>query len=49
MGSHGEGEHGIGNAASISVMARWKARGEKEQLGGSFYKLYKCLTNILYT
>ena len=44
-----DGEHSIGNAVSINVMARWRARGEKEQIGGSFYKLYKCLINVLYT
>ena len=38
----------IGNAVSINVMAVWRARGEKEQLGGSFYKLYKSLNNVLY-
>ena len=37
-----DGEKGIGNAVSSNVMAGWRARGEKEQLGGSFYKLYKC-------
>lgn len=32
-----------------SLMARWSARREREQLDGSFYELYSCLTNVLYT
>lgn len=46
---NGDGDHGIGNAGNINVMARWTAKGEKGQVGVSFYKLFKCLSNVLYT
>ena len=46
---HRNGEHGIRNAVSINVMAKWRAGREKEQSGGLFHKLYKCLINVLYT
>ena len=41
--------HSIENAVSINVMARCRASEGKEQLRGSFYKLYKYLINVLYT
>ena len=36
MDGHRDGEHGIRNAVSINVMARWRDRGENEQLGDHF-------------
>ena len=39
VAGHGDEEHGTGNAVSSNVMAGRRARGEKEQLRGSFYKL----------
>lgn len=43
------GEHSKGNAININVMARCGTKGEKEQSEGCFHKLYKSLTNVLYT
>ena len=43
------GEHGIGNAISIPILAGRRTMEEKEQLGGLFYKLYTCLAHVVYT
>lgn len=34
MDGHGGGEHGIGNAIRMDMLARWRIRGGREQLQG---------------
>ena len=41
MDGHREGKHGIENVIDINILAKWRYRVGREQLGESFYELYR--------